>query len=214
MIAHRRGHNFQSVGARHFIKEEVESEKINNYISEYLDILKVNHIDVSSPNTNSSNDLKFGVDKANKNKSTLFFSVHFNSSSSPTDSPIGTEIWTYNNKVQESKRILDNLEKLGFKNRGTKTNEKFYELRNTNCKAMIIEVCFVNSKKDVEIYNKHGAKGIAKAIVEGITGLSVPHETNKLYRVITNTYSNKSHAIQEVDKLKKQGYTTSFIMEV
>lgn len=208
MITHRRGHNFQSRGAKHFIDEVVENEKVNKAINKYLDILNVVHKDVSPGNMSSNDDLSYSVKKSNDVKSELFFSIHFNSTS-PTDSAIGTEVWTYSDRnMKEAINICAALSKLGFKNRGVKTNQSFYELRNTTCKAMIIEICFVSSKADVNLYNRVGADTIGKTIVEVITGKTITEQTNTkkgTYQVITDSYTIKDNALKRQNELEKLG---------
>ena len=207
MIIHRRGHNKQSVGARCFIKEEYECDKINKSINKYLDKLGLKHLDVSPGAMDSNSDLKYGVNKCNENNGEIFFSIHMNSSTNETTEPLGCEVWVYNDKnMVEAKRVCEKLSSLGFKNRGVKVNPKFYELKHTKCKAMIIEVCFVNSRSDVITYNAVGADLIAKAIVEGITGYNIKSNVNTgVYQVITESFSNKEYAIQYQEKLKEKG---------
>ena len=108
--------------------------------------------------------------------------------------------------MAEAKRVCEKLSSLGFKNRGVKVNPKFFELRKTKCKSMIIEVCFVNSRSDVITYNAVGADLIAKAIVEGVTGYNIKSNVNTgVYQVVTESFSNKDYAIQYQEKLKEKG---------
>ena len=67
MIIHRRGHNKQAVGARGFLKEEYECDKINKSINKYLDKLGLKHLDVSPGAMDSNSDLAYGVNKCNDN---------------------------------------------------------------------------------------------------------------------------------------------------
>ena len=212
MITHRRGHNFQSVGSRLLIKEEIECDKINKSLGKYLDQLGEQHKDVSPGNMSSSKDLKYGVDMSNSLKADLFASIHMNSSTGEVKGALGCEVWVYSNKeLIQAKRVCQELEKLGFKNRGVKVNPEYYELKNTKCKAMIIEVCFVNSKTDVEIYNKVGYDAIGKAIAQGLTGKTISDNTNVnkgVYQVVTESFSNKEFAIQYQEKLKEKGVSS------
>ena len=68
------------------------------------------------------------------------------------------------------KRYAMKYANLDLKNRGVKYNTGLYVLRNTKSPSMLIEVCFVDSAKDVKIYN---AEKVANKIVEGITGISI-----------------------------------------
>lgn len=209
MITHRRGHNFQSVGSRLLVKEEIECDKINKSLGKYLDQLGEQHKDVSPGNMSSSKDLKYGVNMSNSLKADLFASIHMNSSTGKVEEALGCEVWVYSDKeLIQAKRVCQELEKLGFKNRGVKVNPGYYELKNTKCKAMIIEVCFVNSKTDVEIYNKVGYDAIGKAIAQGLTGKTILDNTNVnegVFQVVTESFSNKEFAIQYQEKLKEKG---------
>ena len=158
----------------------------------------------------SSKDLKYGVDMSNSLKADLFASIHMNSSTGEVVGALGCEVWVYSNKeLIQAKRVCQELEKLGFKNRGVKVNPEYYELKNTKCKAMIIEVCFVNSKIDVEIYNKVGHDAIGKAIAQGLTGKTITTDNTNVnkgvYQVVTESFSNKEFAIQYQEKLKEKG---------
>lgn len=102
-------------------------------------------------------------------------SVHFNSAdfngSNWTSNPVGHEVWykTSNGKTI-SKQICDNVcSAVPFKNRGVKQTNNLAFLNNTAEVASLIEVCFVNSKGDVNIYNDR-FNDICAAIASGIAG--------------------------------------------
>lgn len=172
MIAYRRGHNFQSIGSSCYIDEVTEAEKVKNEVKRLLNIYSKDSIDVSPPNMVSSKDLNYGVTKANNSKADLFFSIHFNANKK-TENPVGCEVWTYNTILPQADRVCKKLGQLGFKNRGVKHSKSLYELKNTKMKAMIIEVCFVDSKADIDNYINVGYQKVAKAIVEGILDISI-----------------------------------------
>lgn len=207
MIVHRRGHNFKSVGAEGYIKEVVECDKINKSINKYLTQLEVNHKDVSPLEMTSKQDLKYGVDLSNKLGAELFASIHMNSSKDKTKKGIGVEVWVYSDKdFIQATNVCKELGKFGFINRGVKINKEFYELKNTKCKAMIIEVCFVNSETDVNLYKSIGHDRIAKAIVQGLTGKTIQDTTkNGVYQVVTESYQDKDNAINYQKELLTKG---------
>lgn len=85
----------------------------------------------------------------------------------------GTEIWCTQSvgiKKTVGNRILANMKKLGFTNRGIKTTGNLYYLNHTINKAILIEVCFVDDRDDYNLYKKLGYKKIAKAIADRIAG--------------------------------------------
>ena len=109
--------------------------------------------------------LSYRTNTANKNNLDLFISIHFNCFNGNAN---GTEIFTYGGKVySQASNILNNLVALGFTNRGIKNGSDLYVIRNTNCEAMLVEVCFCDNKHDMDIYN---AETISDAIVSGILG--------------------------------------------
>lgn len=173
-ITHSAGHNNKSVGARGVdgCKEEVLTRDVNKWVGYYFDYLNQPHTDITPPNLSSSEELKYRVDKANNIGSDLDVHIHFNVFKGENVAK-GSEIIKYSKETSECKRILDKLSKLGFKNRGTKFNNKLYVLKHTKMNCMIIEVCFIDSLVDYSLYTQLGCKAVAKAIVEGILDTTI-----------------------------------------
>ncbi len=116
-------------------------------------------------NTTSQN-LSEIVRMANAQPLDLFVSIHFNSGGGK-----GTEVFTYGGaKHSEAVAVCDKLHELGFTNRGVKDGSTLYVIRHTDAKAMLVEVCFVDTATDVDLYHKLGAETVAAAIAEAITG--------------------------------------------
>lgn len=57
----------------------------------------------------------------------------------------------------------------------------------TNCLCIIVEPFFIEATGDVAIYNSVGNKGIANAIVKGITGQDIPYDNNPASKVYVVT---------------------------
>lgn len=208
-IGHRRGHNFKTVGAEGIIKEVESCDKIHNCVDRQLNDLGEHHINLNPPNNYGKDDTVFTVNKANKENVDIYFSIHENKFDGNAN---GVEIWVYDKSFPEAERVLNNLVKLGFKNRGIKSMVKekrtLHELKATKMKAMIIEVCFCDSKKDVDILNRVSHETIAKAITEGVTNRKVDNVTNNkkgVYQVATESFANKEYAIEYQKKLKEKG---------
>jgi N-acetylmuramoyl-L-alanine amidase len=70
-------------------------------------------------------------------------------------------------------KVLNELVALGFVNRGVKDGSGLYVIRHSNPVAILIEVCFVDTQTDANLYNQLGAEVIANAIVKGVTGQTV-----------------------------------------
>lgn len=116
------------------------------------------------------------VNKCNAHKVDLDISIHFNSGAKDKNGngkSTGTEVLVYSNSSKakdKAKSIVNEISKLGFKNRGVKVRPDLYVLKKTNAPALLIECCFVDDKDDVKIYD---CDKMARAIVKGITGKSV-----------------------------------------
>lgn len=154
---------------------------------------------------------------SNNFKSDIFVSIHCNSFS---DSSVrGIETYCYkkssNNKLAETihKNILKDT-RLYIKDRGVKENS-YFVLKNTKCKACLVELAFISNNKDSELLKKY-QKEYAKAIVNGIVehqGLKTKEEKRTLYKVCTGAFSVRENANNMMKQLEKDGYKPYLIIE-
>ena len=56
---------------------------------------------------------------------------------------------------------------LGFKNRGVKV-KSYYEMKNIKAPNIIFEICFCDSKRDIDIYNKYSWDELSHILVNAI----------------------------------------------
>ena len=209
-IAIRGGHCPKVPGASGILNEVTEDRKVKDAVIKYLRQLGHQVYDVTPPDSmaTSSGDLAHGVNEANRLKVDIFASIHFNAFNGSAN---GTEVCVYS-PHDYAQRVVDNLTKLGFKYRGQKTRTNLYELKNTSMKAMIVEVCFVDSSIDAEIYKRVGHDAVGKAIAEGIVNQKVPapapapSNSTGYYRVVCGSFQNKNEAAQRQAKLKAAGF--------
>lgn len=168
---------------------------------------------VTNTNSHSNLDLAIGI--------------HFNSGRNDLkgDGSIGGfEVIVCNStgtKQTIGKRICSKMQEQGFKNRGVKINTRLGFLNKSYCQSMILEVCFVDDADDVKLYNKLGAKQIAKAIVEGILDktISTPSDTTDTsssngelyYRVVIGSYKDKNKALELQAKAEQAGFEGAFL---
>ena len=173
-IAVRGGHVPKIPGCSKFIDELTEDRKVKNAVLVYLRQLGCDVLDVTPPdNTNTlHNDLSYGVDKANSWGADLFISIHFNKAYDIYNADLGSEVCVYC-PFDTAQRVINGLAGLGFKNRGQKVRTNLYELKRTNMKSMVIEVCFVESTGDVSLYKQLGHDLIGKTIAESIVDKKV-----------------------------------------
>ena len=179
-IAVRGGHCPRIPGASKFIDELTEDRKVKESVIKHLRQLGHEVLDVTPPdNTNSSSvDLSNGVNRANLFNADLFVSIHFNKAYDVYNGFLGSEVCVYS-PFDIAQRVVNGLSSLGFKNRGQKVRTGLYELKHTNMKAMIIEVCFVESIADVGLYKKLGHDTIGKTIAESIANKKVVEPSHK-----------------------------------
>ncbi|MGL4875931.1 MAG: peptidoglycan-binding protein [Clostridium sp.] len=174
-IAIRAGHTFSVPGARALLDETTENRKVKDAVLKYLK--KTNHtvLDVT-PNDSYNTvgkEISYGIDKANNFGADVFLSIHFNKAYDSYDGVIGTEVLVYelDKANKEAKAVLNNIVSLGFKNRGLKERKDLSDLRRTNMPSMIVEVCFVEATKDVELYKKVGYDKVGLVIAEALVGI-------------------------------------------
>ena len=211
-IAIRGGHCPKATGAKGIIDELTEDRKVKNSVIKYLSMLGYDVLDVTPPDYVSSNvDLYYGISKANAWGADLFISIHFNKAFDSYKGAIGSEVCVYS-PFDTAQRVVNGLASLGFKNRGQKIRTGLYELKHSNMKAMIIEVCFVEATGDVALYNKLGHDLIAKTIAESIANNKVnatvvePPVITK--PIINNTDSWIKRLQQECNK---QGFSNQIV---
>ena len=203
-IAVRGGHVPKVTGASALINELTEDRKVKHSVIKYLRQSGCDVLDVTPPdNTNTLNgDLSYGVNKANNWGADLFISIHFNKAYDIYNGCLGSEVCVYST-FDIAQRVVNELSKLGFKNRGQKVRNNLYELNRTKMKAMIIEVCFVEASEDVALYKKLGHDLIGKTIAQAITNKNISIPTVK---PTVNNNDNWLKRLQE--ECNKQGFNS------
>lgn len=101
---------------------------------------------------------------ANNSGADLFISLHCNSGGG-----YGCEAYTWNGEpLPQAAAMCESLSKLGFYNRGVKLGNGLYVIKHTTMPAILIELFFLDDKHDRAMYERHGAKGIAQALLKGL----------------------------------------------
>lgn len=223
------GHNPDgkvACGAVGLIKESTEARRVKDEVISQLRALGHTVYDCTVENGTGQKDvLQKIVAKCNAHAADLDVSIHFNSAANDltgNGKTTGTEVHLYSNAsraYEYAENVCKAFEELGFKNRGLKYSPGLYVLKNTSAPSMLVEVCFIDDKDDVELYDY---KEAAAAIVYGITGkriTDVPETdkaeeleetavgtSNKLYRVQVGAYSVKLNAENMAKILKSAGF--------
>lgn len=123
---------------------------------------------VSKSQTQNINHL---VAHHNKDRNGFIVSGHLNASGSVTEQAIGAEVLYYDQSAV-AKEVVDAIcNASGLKNRGAKKRTDLGVLVRTYEPAILIEFGFVNSKKDIELMDKHFeaiCQAVAKVLGEHI----------------------------------------------
>lgn len=229
------GHGKQdskSCGAStNLLKESVANREVKNelikILKEQREVKSVFDDTVDYP-SNQSDCINKIVANINSHKNLdLAVSIHFNSGRNDLvgDNSIGGfEVIVNNNsgaKIEIARRMCAKMKSLGFRDRGVKINTALGVLK---CKpqALLVEVCFVDDKDDVKLYEKLGSKAVAKALAESILNKEIGTPTvaptaptaptaKTYYRIVTSSFSDKANAEKELDRVKKAGFKDAFI---
>ena len=166
------GHSTKVRGASGYLDEVDEATRVVDKMGELLKNagvpVKTFHDTVS---TSQNENLNRIVNWHNSQTRELDISVHFNAYTTTT-SPMGTET-LYVTQAELSGKVSMQLAAAGeFKNRGPKKRTDLFFLNNTSKPAILIEVCFVDSKADANLYDEN-FEDICLAICEAITGQSI-----------------------------------------
>lgn len=169
----RAGHTEACCGAVDSMNEQAECLPLKNRVIELLRSAGDTVVDATPPQDYGYGaELNYGVNLANsaeyKNIIDFFMSIHMNSLAGKD--PRGCEALIYPGSPKTTEvatRILANLEKLKFTNRGIKDGTGNSEIDDTICQSMILEVCFVQPS-DTALYRQVGMEKVARAIANAI----------------------------------------------
>lgn len=141
------------------------------------------NVDVADTNVNWYNRvIQQGV-KFDFTRYDYVLEVHFNAAAydfTGNGKTTGTEIYitTSEKGASVEENIVNNISKLGFKNRGVKRKNwaVINYIKKQGVSSALIEVCFIDDVDDVKLYQAK-KKEIADAIVKGIvTGFNLPFD--------------------------------------
>lgn len=153
--------------------------------------------------------------KANAAGADLFVSFHRNAT--PTGEASGVEVLVYEDAglpAELARAILDELEEVGFDNRGVIERKNLVVLRRTQMPAVLIEVGFIDNPEDNELFDQEFdaiAQGIADAILDVISDVEMP--PMPLYRVQVGAYRDSGNANLQLQRLLVQGFPAFIIYE-
>ncbi|MBE9114678.1 N-acetylmuramoyl-L-alanine amidase [Lusitaniella coriacea LEGE 07157] len=173
------GHNAPpDVGAAsRFGKEDVLTKEVGTKVISKIEAVGDRAVNCTPSNASSViNSLYQRIQKANAENVDVYVSIHFNSFNGSAN---GVEVFAVSDAGRRiAQPVLDSIVKLGFTNRRVKGGSHLYVLRNTRMPGILIECCFLDSEKDMSLFD---SEVMANAIVKGLTGKSpqISPETSK-----------------------------------
>lgn len=192
------GHTVSSTigsGAMGYLNESNETRRVGYRLMELLRERGVEVVDCTNDYASSvSENLREIVAIANAYPLDLFISIHFNSGGGK-----GTEVYTYGGeRLRQAEAVCENMEALGFVNRGIKNGSGLYVIRNSTAPAMLVEVCFVDTKSDADLYSKLGVDAIALAICDAVAPQGTGGLTMTQYEELKRQIAAQESAIDEL----------------
>jgi N-acetylmuramoyl-L-alanine amidase-like protein len=153
-IAISAGHSLKVRGASGVLDEVDEARRVTTRLGKEL---ASRGVDVRTfwddTSTTQSENLSTITDWHNSEDSDLAVSVHFNAYVETTN-PMGCEV-LYVTQKNLAAKVSAAIADAGLINRGAKFRDDLYVLNNTIAPAILLEVAFVDSTTDAEIYNTH-----------------------------------------------------------
>lgn len=177
-IAYRYGHMLNcDQGASGIINEYDFNRLYGAKVAEYLGYGGAELLNCTPTSATSMADsLSQGVNKANTWGADLFVSFHGNAydgSAKGSEVVCGSQ-----NGITVGTRVINNLANLGFTKRRSYIDERgLYEIRETSMVAIIVEPLFVDSRTDIDLFNRVGVDAFAKTIAEAILNKSISKPT-------------------------------------
>jgi hypothetical protein len=148
------GHGLYVRGASGILDEVDEARRV---VTRVANVLRARGVDVQTFHDDTSHsqneNLEAIVAYHNGQERDLDVSVHFNAYVE-TAKPMGVEV-LYATQGQLASQMSAAIAQCGLINRGGKKRTDLFFLNNTGMPAILIEVCFVDSEADTDIYDEH-----------------------------------------------------------
>lgn len=164
------GHGKYVRGASGYLDEVDEARRVMDMVAQYLELLGVGvETYADDVSKTQGENLERIVDYHNSKTRDLDVSIHFNAYVE-TDEPRGCEV-LYVTQAELASKVSNIMAKAAeFINRGAKKRTDLYFLNNTAMPAILLEVCFVDSWADAELYNSYFDR-LCRGIAVAISGL-------------------------------------------
>ena len=170
------GHSINCQGAADIINEVTEARKVVDRVYEIVKASGKQCYKYHDTSSSSTQNLVNIVNWHNGFNDGVDVSIHFNAYTH-VDKPMGVEVCYYSNSSLAAAMSKEIATAGGFINRGAKQRTGLYFLKHTNKPAILIEVCFVDSVADVNLYRANFER-ICQAIAKTLIGnIVVPTPT-------------------------------------
>ena len=192
------GHSLKVRGAAKYIDEVNEARKVTKQVAKYLKELgETVHEFHDDKSTSQAQNLETIVKYHNSKNRDEDYSFHFNAGGGE-----GTEVLHYGPKTKAEAAALSKViaEALEIKDRGPKERPGLRFLNGTKKPGLLLEICFVDSKEDVEKYHKNFDK-MCRAIAEHIAGKKLPVKKP----AVSKPAASKPSAKKEISRVKADG---------
>ena len=168
------GHGLYVRGAAGIIDEVDEARKVTDRLAEVLDDYGVDVIVFHDDKSKSQNENLWAItDFTNETKCDLAISVHFNAFEQ-CSSPKGCEVW-YVTQQELARKLSAAMATVGLKDRGEKWTDDLHFLNQTTMASVLLEVAFVDSQADCDIYAAN-----FEAIIDALAGELVGDEDKEI----------------------------------
>ena len=162
------GHSINCQGAADIINEVTEARKVVDRVYEIVKASGKQCYKYHDTSSSSTQNLVNIVNWHNGFNDGVDVSIHFNAYAH-VDKPMGTEVCYYSNSSLATAVSKEIATAGGFIDRGAKQRTGLYFLKHTNKPAILIEVCFVDSVADVNLYRANFER-ICQAIAKTLIG--------------------------------------------
>ena len=207
------GHSINCQGAVDIINEVTEARKVVDRVYEIVKASGKQCYKYHDTSSSSTQNLVNIVNWHNGFKDGVDVSIHFNAYTH-VDKPMGVEVCYYSNSSLATAVSKEIATAGGFIDRGAKQRTGLYFLKHTNKPAILIEVCFVDSVADVNLYRANFER-ICQAIAKTLIGNIVvptpttPAPTPKPAPKPTPTLSGNAWVRSLQAELNAQGFRDS-----
>jgi N-acetylmuramoyl-L-alanine amidase len=168
------GHGLHVRGASGIIDEVDEARKVVDALAEALTDYGVEVITFHDDTSTSQNENLWTItDFHNSCIRDLDISVHFNAFEQRSQ-PVGTEVW-YVTQQKLAEQLSAAMATVGFIDRGEKWTDGLHFLNQTTMPSVLLEVCFVDSTADCDIYKRN-----FEALIEALAAELIGEEAKEV----------------------------------